>query len=245
MKKLLAILTTAFWFFLQPLCVLADNLDFAVSEFTPYIFEENGKITGIHVDIVTEACKKLGIKPNFHFLPWKRALVYMEHGKVDALLSPVKTEERIKFMYYSSEPIDAEKTVFMARKDKNMKVAKLDDLKGISIGVIRGYSYSPEFDNYEGLKKEDVTNAIQLMKKLDAGRTDLVIGEEGNLKYIRKKYALGDIKTVFILTETPNYIGFSKKALGEKGNVLADKFGQVLHRFKENGVILKIRNKYF
>lgn len=245
MKKLFATLTAAFLLFLQPCCVLADTLDFAVSEFTPYIFEENGQITGIHVDIVTEACRELGIEPHFLFLPWKRALAYMEEGEVDALLSPIKTEEREKFMDYSSEPIDVEKTVVIARKDSNIKMTTLDDLKGRSIGVIRGYSYSPEFDNYEGLKKEEVTDAIQLMKKLDAGRTDLVIGEEGNLKYIRKKYALGDIIIVFTLTETPNYIGFSKKALGEKGNVLAEKFGQLLRKFKDDGVILKIGNKYF
>lgn len=243
-NKLLTTLTAAFLFLLQPPCASADSLNFAVSEFAPYVFEQNGRITGMHIEIVIAACRALGIHPRFEAMPWKRALVYVEEGRVDALLSPVKTPKRLAFMFYSAEPLFIEKTVLFARQDKNIKVTRLDDLMGRSIGVIRGYAYSPEFDSHEGLIKEDVTDAKQLMMKLDSGLTDLVIGDEGNLKYIRKKYGLADIKIVFTVTETPDYIGFSKKALGQKGAELADRFGQVLRQMKENGVIPQIKDKY-
>lgn len=243
-KRLLNTSAIALLLFLQSFSVQAFKLDIVTAEFSPYIFEENGQITGIHVDIITEACKELGIEPSFHMLPFKRAMLYMKRGEVDAIFSPIKTDERMKYMYYSSYPIEVEKTVFMALKDSGIKITEFDDLKGKSVGVIGGYSYSQEFDDYEWLYKEAVINEKLLMKKLSAGRTELVVGEEGNLLYTIKKYGLKNIVTVFTLKESPNYITFSKKALGEKGKVLAEQFGQILRRYKEEGIILKIRKKY-
>ncbi|MDM8551598.1 transporter substrate-binding domain-containing protein [Desulfobacterales bacterium HSG2] len=223
---------------------LAEELVVAYSEWPPYSFTKDQKATGIIIDSMNEVCKRLNIAPEFQSLPWKRCLKYMREGKVDALLSPIFTKERTEFMYYPSEPVNIEKTVFLTWKGSGMKVNGLDDLKGKLIGVVRGYSYGPEFDNCPGLKKFDCNDDEQLIKILAKKRVGIAVGEEGALRFIAKQTGV-PVEVIYVLNETPGYIGISKKALGPKGKSVAEKFAKTLRQLKAEGVIEKIRNKYF
>ncbi|MDM8550503.1 transporter substrate-binding domain-containing protein [Desulfobacterales bacterium HSG2] len=223
---------------------LAEELLIAYSEWPPYIFIKDRKVEGILIDIVNEACKRLNIDPKFRFLPWKRALMYMRKGKADALLSPIYTEERAEFMYYPSEPVNMEKTVFLTWKGSGIKVNGLDDLKNKLIGVVRGYSHGSEFDNYPGLKKLPCNDDRQLVKILAKKRIDIAVGEAGVLQFIAKQTGT-QVEVIHVLNETPGYITFSRKALGPKGKTLAEEFSRTLRQLKKEGVIEKIRNAYF
>ena len=98
---------------------------------------------------------------------------------------------------------------------------------------------------HQGLFKEEAKDDIQMMKKLDKHRTDLATGEEGVLQFIAKQENLQGIETVYVLSESPTYVAFSKKAFGENGQDFAEKFGQMLHQLKEEGFVQKIRDSYF
>jgi polar amino acid transport system substrate-binding protein len=245
MKKLIVTLSLTAALLALPAAALAEKFVFVTTTWEPYIIFEKGEASGVDVDIIRELCKRLGFEPEIQILPWKRALMNVKEGKADAIFTPRYTEERAEFMYYPSEPLHIEKTVIVARKGSGMKITELDDLKDKVVGVVRGYAYDPEFDKYEGFKRKDLSkDDKQLVKKFANSRIPLIASsDEGVSKYLCR-HAGVEVETVYVLNETPSYIGFSR-TLGEKGKTLAEKFSQALRKLKEEGAVQKIESKYF
>lgn len=229
---------------LLPGIALAEKVVFISSEWPPYIMSENGKPAGIDAEIALELCKRLGVESEIQILPWKRVLKTVEKGEADAIFAVRHNEERTAFLYYPSEPLNIEKTVILAPKGSGIKVTGLDDLKGKSVGTVRGYVYDPKFDTHKEIEKIDCNDDAELVKVFTKGRVPLAAScDEITLKYLCKK-ANFDAETVYVLNETPSYIGFSK-AKGENGKSLCDKFSEALRQLKQEGFIEKIQSKYF
>jgi ABC-type amino acid transport substrate-binding protein len=166
----------------------------------------------------------------------------MEEGEADAVFSVKQTEERSKFLYYSSEPIGFERSVILALKGSGIKVNSLDDLKGSMVGTVRGYAPGLILEDYPGIKVVECNNEAHLGKMLAKGRFSLAVGFEINIKYFSKLAGI-DVETIYVLEEGQSYIGFSKKAIKDKS--LPEKFGKILRTLKEGGVIRQIESKYF
>jgi len=245
MKKLIATLSLMAGLLALPAGALAEKLVFIASEWPPYAMQEKGQPTGMQVEVVLSLGKRLGFDIEIQILPWKRALMRVEKGEADAVFTPFRTEEREKYMYFTAEPLIIQKLAIVAKKGSGIKAAKIDDLKGKAVGVVRGYVYGSEFDNYQGFKRKDPSkDDRQLIKKFVNNRVPLIMSsDEGVTRYLCKQAGV-EIETVYVLNETPGYIGFSK-TLGEKGKTLAEKFSQALRQLKEEGVIQKIEGKYF
>lgn len=247
MKK--TVLTAIIFFLLfSPVAVLAEKLVFVGSEWPPYLFMKDEKPAGADVDMLAEACKRAGVEPEILQMPWKRALRDAKEGEVDAVFFPRKTEDRVKFLYFTPEKAYCVKVIIVARKGSGIKKTEnLGDLKDKSFAVTRAYKYGPKFDNYKGaLKKYECNDDKQLMKIFVKGRSELAIGEEGNLKYVARELGIQwDFETVSVVSEALSYIGFSKKANEEKGKKLSEKFGKVLKEMWDDGTTEKIMNKYF
>jgi polar amino acid transport system substrate-binding protein len=230
---------------LCPSALAAEKLVFATTVWPPYQYEENGQLTGITADIVREAARRLNIELEIQVLPWKRALRDVKEGYANGMLSALHTEERSQFMYYTSLPLFSVRTVIFGKKEKQIKITGLDDLKNKSIGVVVGYSYGPEFDNYPGLKKQECREDRELVRILDKGRIDVAVAHEGPFMFTAKQSGLRNrFEAVYILNENPSYLTFSK-SLGDKGKALSEKFSQVLEKLKAEGVIDQIIENYF
>ncbi len=244
MKRPFIKLTLAILLFL-PAIALAEKIVFATAVWPPYMMMKNEQLSGLDTEIVKEVCKRLKIEAEFQVLPWKRAVMYVKKGRVDAIFALRHTQKRAKFAFYPSEPILMEKTVILARKGSSIKITKLDDLKDKIIGIVRGYAYSPEFDKQQGLKRMVCDSDELMIKMLGKKRIDLAAGaDEGSMRYLCKKNGV-EAEVVYVLNEVPGYIAISKKAMGEKGKTLAEKFAETLRQMKKEGIIEKIKSKYF
>ncbi len=245
MKKF--VLTLMIVLFFLPIGALAEKLVFVTIDFPPLGFVENGQITGSAVETVQELCRRLGFECEIQMLPWKRALKYVKNGEADAIFGARHSEERAGFLYYPSEsdPLNFGKTVIMALKGSSIKVNGPDDLKDKSVGVVRGYVYDPKFDSLQGVKRTVCNNDEQVAKMLIGKRFSLAMAaDETSMKYFCKKVG-AEVETLYTLKKVACYIAFSRKALGERGQSLAERFGQALRRLKEEGVVRKIESKYF
>ncbi|OQX28223.1 MAG: hypothetical protein BWK80_01220 [Desulfobacteraceae bacterium IS3] len=243
MKKL-SVISALFVLIFLPVGASAENLVFATSVWPPYVISENGKASGIDTEIVLEICRRLKIDPEIQVLPWNRALKHIGDGKADAGFTARRTAERENIFYYASEILHLERTSIFTLKGSNIKAGKLDDLKGKSIGVVRGYSYGPEFDNHKEIKKIDCDTDEDLLRMLDRKRIELIVGsDEESIKYLSKKVGV-EIEMIYIFDAIPSYIIFSK-TLGERGKTLADKFSEALRQLKQEGFIEKVQSKYF
>jgi polar amino acid transport system substrate-binding protein len=88
-----------------------------------------------------------------------------------------KNSERLATMRFS-EPIYANYVWIVTRKNNVFPFANLDDLKGKTIGVIRGVSYGDEFDQKKNevfTVEEDTASHVARLKKLAMKRMDAML----------------------------------------------------------------------
>ncbi len=244
MKKVALICIVLIMALLLPEAGLAEQkIIFAWEEYPPYEYYENGKIVGFEVDIIREICKKLGAEPVFEDVPLKRALMLIKEGKVDAVFSIMKTPERLGYLYYPVEPVYFETNVILVKKGSKLKIKTLDDMKGKKVGVVKEYSYGTNFDSLKGSMVRDESDSIeQMLKKMDAGRTDYAVGNEQVCRFLAKKLGIA-IEVIHVVSKDPAYVVFSK-ATGERGKKQAMKFGRLLRQLRNDGTIDKIMARY-
>ncbi len=243
MKKIIFALTLVL--ILSSNASAKEKIIFACDDYPPYEYLENKKPIGIVVDIVRDVCEKIGIEPDIKVLPWKRALMDAKTGRVYGLFAMFRTPERTEFLYYPDTPVSYEKGIVVARKNSGLKVAAMDDLKNLTVGVVHEYSYGKEFDSYKGLKKDYSKDEASLLTKLNGKRMDIAVTTELVFKYTAKKLKMADRFEVldYVRSNDPLYVGFSK-AKGEKARELSEKFGKILKTMWEDKSIEKIEQRY-
>ncbi len=224
----------------------AEKLVFVTTEFPPSVIVTNNEVSGTDVDIVRAICAQLGIEPEIKVVPWARALYLVKEADADVIFSPKKTPERSEFLYFTTEPINTERSIMIVRKNQVFDIRSLADLHGKSIGMVRGFSYGADFDTAQDLKKIECTDDTQLLELFDKGRFDAVIINEKKFNTISQTLALADhFETRYVVSEEFSYIGFSKTSLGQQGEALAKKFSRMLRQLKEDGTLDAIRQRYF
>ena len=79
--------------------------------------------------------------------PWARAERFLFAGKIDALYSSSTSKKRREHCHFPEESLIVSPWVLFIRKEDQgkLKFDSFRDLKGKKIGVVRDYSYTPEF----------------------------------------------------------------------------------------------------
>lgn len=232
-----------------PIESFAEKITFASPEnIPPKVYKENGKLRGTYIDIITEVCKRMKVEPVFLQYPWPRAVAMVKIGKVDALFPPFKTPERVSFLYFPTEPVSHTRNVIFARKARNIKISKLADLKNYIVGINDQYSYGQTFDDYKKNLVIDVsrTEEMQINKLTHQGqvRMDVAAASEDAFRFLSTKLGHSDeLEVVYVLSETPSYVAFSKA--NSKNKIFAENFSRILKQMKKEGVIQEINDVYF
>ncbi|MCK5100075.1 MAG: transporter substrate-binding domain-containing protein, partial [Desulfobacteraceae bacterium] len=150
----------------------SETVTLGYVDFPPYEYEKDGKPAGIQVTIVKTLFKRAGISLKLRSLPFKRAYAETEHnGAVQGLFNFYKTKQRLPYFDYS-EPVIENPLVFFVRKDSNIQFNTLEDLKGLIVGVMRGYTYGEGFDESPLFIREPTDSHLSNFKKLAVGRID-------------------------------------------------------------------------
>lgn len=222
-----------------------EKIVLSICEWPPYVMLENGRVSGSDTEIIREAFERLGMASEIRISSWKKALRDVGRGDIHGTFTVYHTPERAEYMYLASEPTDVVRSALVARKESGMNISGLGDLKGKIVGVIGGYSYGKTFDSHPGLKKQTCYDEKEMAILLDKGRIDVGAVDELPFMFISGRMGLGDrFEAIHTLAENPSYVGFSKKALGEKGKALAEKFSETLRQMKKEGCVRKIYEKY-
>lgn len=229
-----------------PAIVVADSLEFVFSDFPPFEYIEEDVATGMNIEILVEACRRLNVKPKFRQLPWKRALRNVKFGDADAIFSLFKTRERMKYYNYPDEHMNAVNMILITNSDNKISVKDLKDLRGKRVGVYLGSSYGEEFDNSDWITKDWISNNESLLRKQAAGRTDVSVVDERVAKYWSKKLDLEDEFRIlkYVVTTNPTYVAFSKIKAKKSGADWAPKFSETLKDMKKDGFVTGLQKKY-
>ena len=145
-------------------------------DWPPYYGEtlENG---GFMTEITREAFKRAGWDYQVEFMNWNRAEGLCKQGKLDMVQGGFYTDERAKD-YLLTEVYSSVEIVFFKKKGADITYGKLEDLKGKKIGLIRGWIYPDAITKSDFLTVEYVDKPLSNIKKMFAGRVDLIVGSK-------------------------------------------------------------------
>ncbi|WP_374437728.1 substrate-binding periplasmic protein [Inhella sp.] len=184
------------------------------SQNPPFMYQAKGEGVprGVYPVLLRAVFKQLGEPLQLLPMPWARALGGLdraEHG-VGGLYA--NRERLAKFDY--GQPILTETVRVYAQRGRLKQFNGLDDLRGLRVGVLRGWSYGDEFDAARKagqLKVEDVTDDRANFGKLERDFLDVVLSVEQTGEQVM---ASGEFPSVRVmpnpLTENPAYVAFHK-----------------------------------
>lgn len=160
--------------------------------FYPGIFQDkDGKIKGFYCDALEEIGKKENIQFVYVYGSWDQGLERIKNGEIDMLTSVAITEERLKYMDYTSLPV---LTVWSeVYVDQNSHINGILDLEGKTVAVM----------------KSDVNGAHlkQLTQKLSVHCTFIETSdfEEVFLLIVNKKVDAGVVNNTFGASKSEQY----------------------------------------
>ena len=158
-------------------------------QYPPYDWEENGRYVGASIDLLQRVMPK-DIRLEAVMVPWKRAHLLAQQGKVDLLVSLRITPEREKYLLFTTHRAFSNPIVVFMRKDKAL--AQLESwaaLKPYYGGLSLGDTFGNGFDEYwpKELRMEYAPTMIENFEKLDLGRIDYFV-----TRYYLGQYYLRD-----------------------------------------------------
>ena len=220
------------------------------SGYPPYYYNVEKPVPdGFVPEIVTIIAKKINCKIEYICLPWSRCVKTMRKQEADAIYPVFLSRERAEFMYYIDDNIVSYGVMaFIVKKGAGITYnGDMNALKDYRIGILDKYHYGEKFDQADFLQKDvvvvSVTADTRLIKKLIAGRDQVIAGSPLVLFYHAKKMGVDDQLEVLTpyLTKKPVYIAFSKK---KESKAKGDKFGKALKEFKTTPEYIAILEKY-
>jgi ABC-type amino acid transport substrate-binding protein len=253
------------WIFLSFIIFIAPS---AVAQTKPTVrlfLQENLDAQGRQIPLNQKLLKILkyferesDLKFDPVILPWKRAQQETLAGK-GIIYGFSKSVERVKY-YHFSQPVITERVWAITYGSPKPKYLVVNDLKGKTVSIGRGFSHGLEFDQARDslfTVQEDSASVADRFKKLIAKRSDLMVWpvreftHTGEVeKYINeivvpeagdpdlKKYHF-DVSEVPLFYDTVHFAS-------PKGQYLdvIDKIDQVILRGSKNGSLNKVLKGY-
>ncbi len=164
-----------------PFSFVIESYDFDAEIIPPG--QNSNRLIGSSWDIVRESFHAMGYTIQLQIMPWKRALLLTEKCEIDILFPAGKNTARQQIYQYSTEPINTINYVIYVRPDSPLQWDGLAPLKGLLIGVKKGWTYGDKWNNADHFIKFNVDGVIQGFKMLDKKRLDAFAGYEEIFDY--------------------------------------------------------------
>lgn len=137
----------------------------------------DGRANGIYPALVTAAMRRAQIPIQTEATPFRRMIAVLQQPQGGAG-AVIRTAERERLADFSA-PYFQERVMVYVRRP--LPDGGLDQLRGLRVGVIRGWSYGDPFDQARQLREfqvEEVERDVQNFEKLRLGRVDAVLATE-------------------------------------------------------------------
>jgi len=152
-------------------------LTVAFSEMPPWkTLDAKGEAQGPYASILRLLAEQLDVTPRFIVCSLSRCLQLMQRGEADVALGLAATPERVAYIDFISPGLDEDARIaFFMRRDDPRPLRRYEDLAGMRVGVTHDRRYFGRFDQDSTLQKDVALQTEESMRKLVAGRVDVVI----------------------------------------------------------------------
>ncbi len=214
--------------------------------YPPFEMMVDGNLTGLHIELVEAAAKKLGLSVKWESLPWKRALRMVETGQADAVSYITRTLEREAWAsFLAGNVLSSSEVRFIVLKQQAGQITFDGKLAQFLAQrrpiVVRGFMYgSAELD---ALKRLEGNNMQDVVRMLKAGHSDIAAVNWGDfVGAFKGKPELAQVASLKppILT-IRNYIAFSRS---KKTDDLARRFAAALSDYKSSPDYAALMQRY-
>jgi len=218
------------------------ELRLASVEYPPYSSSELPDGGGL-VELTRRAFATQGYQPRIDFKPWARVRAELRSGEFHGALAlwPKEIEEE---RLIASRPLFYSQLGLFVRSDDPQPFRTLEDLRGRRVGAVRGYGY-PSRLREAGLVLEEAVSDITNLRKLAAGRFDMVLVEHlvGEYLVSRDEQLRGRLQWQEPeLANIPLMIGFVTPRPGEPD--WAAIFERGLRELHDSGEYLRILERH-
>jgi polar amino acid transport system substrate-binding protein len=201
----------------------------------PFMYAgRGGQPQGVYPLLLRTLFMQLDLPLRLVCLPWPRALSGLdraEHG-VGGLYATADRQARHDF----SQALHVETLKVYTRRGGLRLFDRIDDLRGLRVGVLRGWSYGEGFDaalRAGVFLAEPVAADVQNFGKLERGFLDVAVAIEQSGDTL---LASGDYPSVRALpnplTENPTFLAFNKAA---RQRALITRFDEQLEKLRRSG----------
>jgi polar amino acid transport system substrate-binding protein len=213
----------------------ARKLVLAATEYPPY-YGQNLDRGGPVVELTAAALRAGGHEVEVQFMPWVRALKSGEQGQVDGLIGVWHSPEREASFHYSDPVVSNRIVLCRLAGALPERFTGFDALRPYTIGVVRGYADPPGL-SAAGVKTEAVTHDLQNLRKLVAGRIDLVLIDSRVATHLIDRHLPQSAARIRCLQppvqEHPQYLVVSRR-VPDGAAIIAD-FNRRLQQLRRSG----------
>ncbi|MFG1481925.1 transporter substrate-binding domain-containing protein [Halobacteriovorax sp. HFRX-2_2] len=191
--------------------------------------------SGLYFELVKKAYSLSNIKVNYTFVPWPRAVKYVNENHKDAMLGAYNSDPE---SIYPNYPIDVEYTLVIYKKNSLKDWQGVESLKGKEVYWVRGYNYHEYIKTKLDWRELQDTN--QGLKLLEKDRIKFFIDSNNTLKPKLKEFKidLKDYEIKPVITKFL-YVRFSRTKKSQELIKIFDKNMATLLKTKDLEKIYK------
>ncbi|MFE8070499.1 transporter substrate-binding domain-containing protein [Marinobacteraceae bacterium S3BR75-40.1] len=218
----------------------------------PYQYIDNGRLTGLDIELLEAIAKEAGCALHFVRQPWARALHDLKAGTLDVASGASRNSERETFAYFSNEYRKENMVLFVkASQVKDHAIKDVEDLARMSdfrLGITRNYFYGEAFEKVvkEGTfagQLSMVTRTRQNFEKLRLGRIDGLLADLFVGAYLARELELQNQVAVYPLVVHSDSIHLMFSKAGVDPATVA-RMNRALKTIRENGTYQRIVERY-
>lgn len=174
--------------FSQPLLAKSQPITACFSDWYPFSYLKDNRPAGFSIELYRAVIERAGLQIVFKHRPWKRCRIEVINGLLDAAVDGGVNMENT--LYAKKRPIPWVVLFWVNQSSAYQKFEDYSQFEGKRIAYVRGYGYPQEFSDYNGFNKNAVTNDLQGLKMLVAGRVSAFFGDIVNGTQLAKKHNL-------------------------------------------------------
>lgn len=218
----------------------------------PYSYRQSdGQIAGFDADLAREVLRRSGCEARFLDMPWARALVELEAGRLDVLPSTFRNSKRERYAHFSIPLQQTPNVLYLTpAAAAKYRPAALDDLAGtpFRLGVQIGVSYGEHVEALQNLPSfranmVPVTQRRNAWRMMELGRIDGMIADQASAAVELRQLGLEQVllPSKIAVPTDPMAFAFSKASVPAS---FVGTFNQHLQAMLADGQYRKLRDRY-
>jgi len=226
----------------KELCPVNDDIVITAEDaFFPYSGLYEGKLRGFAVDLISAAFDAANCPVTFNVMPYKRCMQEVAQGSELGCFDTTGSDENRRNYIFHRNPLFFGKILIFSHPDDTTGF-RPEFFGEKTFSVVRGYTYTDEFDVDPEISKIEVDSDLQTLALAAKGRADYaVVYEKVAAFHISNS---PDIispapKPVQELVRFDLYVSFSKK-MPTRSNLVAGILDQGLEAIHANGTYAAI-----